>query len=275
MECLDSLAGLTYPGWFAVLVDNASDDGTPEAVRRSYPDVTVIECAENTGFAGGNNIGIREALTRGAEFILLLNNDTTVDPNLLGYLVSAMTTRPTVGIAGALMLYAEPRDTVWSAGGRLDWRGQSVQIGQGEPESAFTEIAPVDFVVGCGLMARSALFSTVGLLDEAFFLYYEETDWCARVRDAGWEIVTQPRARLWHKVSRATGAQSPLTLYYMRRNQLLYLRKHGSRAGLAAALIDSLRLLAVWTVRRHPLRGALKSALGDYFNDRLGKQELL
>ena len=275
LECLTSLADLTYPRWFAVLVDNASADGTPEAVRRDFPDVAVIECEENLGFAGGNNVGTREALARGADFVFFLNNDTTVDPNLLGYLVSLFTMRPRVGIAGALMLYYDEPEVVWSAGGRIDGRGQSFQTGQGRPASEFTEVTAVDFVVGCGLMARAGLFSQVGLLDEMYFLYYEETDWCARVKEAGWEIVTEPRAKLWHKVSRTTGGDSPLTLYYMRRNQLLYLKKHGGKAGQAGALLDAVRLLGVWTLKRHPHRAALARAIADFRAGRFGKAENL
>lgn len=258
-----------------MLVDNASADGTPEAVRQDFPDVAVIQCDENLGFAGGNNVGTREALARGADFVFFLNNDTTVDPNLLGYLVSVFTTRPKVGIAGALMLYYDEPEVVWSAGGKIDGRGQSFQIGQGKSSDEFTEVAPVDFVVGCGLMARAELFSQVGLLDEQYFLYYEETDWCARVKDAGWEIVTEPKARLWHKVSRSTGGDSPLTLYYMRRNQLLYLKKRGNKSGVTAALLDAVRLLGVWTLKRHPHRAALARAIGDFRAGRFGKAENL
>jgi GT2 family glycosyltransferase len=272
LECLESLGDLSYPNWFAVLVDNASTDGCAAAVRASFPEVRVIESAENLGFAGGNNVGIRAALERGAEFLFLLNNDTTVAPDLLERLTDAFAADPALWIAGPVMCYYDDPQIVWSAGGRIDDRGQSLQLGQGQRVDAPRDpVTPVDFVVGCGLMIRRAVLERVGLLDEAFFLYYEETDLCARVRAAGGTVATVASGRLWHKISRSTGTDSPATLYYMRRNQLLYLRRHGTWPGRAAAIVDSLRLLLVWTLQRNPKRTALRRALRDYFTGRLGK----
>jgi hypothetical protein len=263
LECLESLRWLTYPSVVTVLVDNASGDGCPAAVRERFPRVEVIENRENLGFTGGNNVGIRTALELGAEFVFLLNNDTTVHPALLGWLVSALTMDPKLGIVGPTMYYYDNPTEVWATGGKMDWRGQSTLL---------TEHEPCDFIVGAGLMIRREVLREIGLFDDRFFLYYEESDLCARARAAGWGIASVPQAALWHKISKTTGADSPLTLYYMRRNQLLYLRNRGNRAGLLAALADSLRLLFVWTLKRAGNRAALGQALADFRAGRLGRQ---
>lgn len=263
LECLESLRWLTYPNWLAVLVDNASADGCPEAVRESFPETVVIESQENLGFTGGNNIGIKAALERGAEYIFLLNNDTTVHPSLLGWLVSALVMNPRLGIVGPTMFFYDEPLKVWSTGGKMDARGQSILLTEGESP---------DFIVGAGLMTRRSVLEQIGAFDDQFFLYYEESDLCARAKEAGWEIASVTPAALWHKVSKATGLDSPLTVYYMRRNQLLYLQKRENKAGLRAAFLDGLRLLLVWTIKRNPRRAALRQALSDFRAGRLGRQ---
>lgn len=284
LQCLRSLAGLTYPGGVDIIVVDqpapGGRDGTPEIIREQFPTVHVIENDENTGFAGGSNVGIRAALARGALYLFLLNNDTEVEPGLLEPLVARAEGDPKIGVVGPTMLYHARPDTVWSAGGRIDWRGQSLLLGEGEKASALentNEAREVDFIVGCGLLVKRSVLEAVGLLDERYFLYFEETDMCARARKAGWRVLHEPRARLWHKVSQSTGEDSPLTLYYMRRNQLLYLGEHGERPllGRLAALHDTLRLACVWTLQRKTQRrDILLRAIRDYFGGRFGKADL-
>jgi GT2 family glycosyltransferase len=278
LECLASLQSLTYPSVAVYLVDQASGDGTPQAVRTAFPSVHVLENGVNNGFAGGNNIGIQRALADGAAYVFLLNNDTTVAPDLIDRLVARAASDETIGTVGALMLYHAEPEVVWSAGGRVGEDGAATLLRQGErAETVPTEPFEVDYVVGCGLLVKRAVLERVGLLDERYFLYYEETDFCARVRKAGWRIVTEPSARLWHKVSRTTGTESELTLYYMRRNVLLYLRDHARRPGRSVlrAAADSLRLALVWTLRgEHRRRRVLLRAVGDFFRNRTGRAEI-
>ncbi len=275
LECLASLAAFTYLRVAVYVVDQASGDGTPDAVRAAFPDVRVIENRENNGFAGGNNVGIRQALADGVDYVFLLNNDTTVAPNLLEPLVKLMAGDETIGACGPQMRYFDAPETVWSDGGSVDWRGRSTLLGDGETANdPPDEPRDVPFVVGAGLIAPRRVWETVGLLDERYFLYYEETDWCARVRKAGYRIVSCPSAVLWHKISRSTGASSPLTLYYMRRNILLYLSQHGARRrmGYPVALADSLRLAAALTRRgEHDTRRVLLRAVGDALRGRWGR----
>ena len=273
VECLQSLRALTYPNYFTVLVDNASRDSTAEIVRAQFPDVTVIVNPQNTGFTGGNQTGVRVAIQRGADFLFLLNPDTTVAPDLLERLLETWVQHPNLGALGPLMLRSDAPETVWSAGGFVNARGQVTHLLQGEPASDKQAYEPCEFVSGCGLLLSRSVFERVCFFDERFFLYFEESDLCARIRKAGYEVGTAYGARLWHKVSRSTGRDSPLTLYYMRRNQLLYLQKHGTSLGLLAAFADSLRLLVVWTLQRNPKRAILLRALHDFTWKRFGRAD--
>lgn len=276
-ECLQSLQELTYSNVCIYVVDQASDDGMPDMVRIEFPDAHVIENPVNNGFAGGNNVGIEAALKDGAEYVFLLNNDTTVAPTLLEPLINVMQTDANVGVCGSLMLYHSDPDIVWSAGGKMGPMGESVMLHQSEAGRMVAEIGltEVDFVVGCGLMTSKSVLERIGLLDEQYFLYYEEADFCARVREASLRVVTVPTSRLWHKVSRTTGTDSLLTLYYMRRNVLLYLSRHQSRRAVGRAVLDSFRLAAVWSVRGKKNRAAVVlRAVRDFARSRFGPSHI-
>lgn len=275
LECLRSLDALTYPFCAVIVVDQDSQDGTPDAVRDAFPGAHVIENPVNNGFAGGNNVGMRAALESGADYLFLLNNDTVVEPGLLEPLVTLAETDKRIGIVGPKMLYHGEPDTIWAAGGAVDWRGRSVLLDEGSKDTPDATPREVDFIVGCGLMIKRGVIEKVGLLDERYFLYYEETDLCARVREAGYRIVYQPAARLWHKVSRSTGVDSPLTLYYMRRNGLLYLSRHGTPGARLWALCDALRLALIWTAQgKHRRRRVLLRAVADYLRGQFGKSDM-
>jgi GT2 family glycosyltransferase len=273
LECLQSLRGLTYPSFFTVVVDNASSDETAQKVAAQFPEVTVVVNPENLGFTGGNQAGVREAVQQEADFLFLLNPDTTVAPDLLERLMETWQALPNPGAIGPVMLYYDKPETIWSAGGLIDARGQVTQLHQDQPASQNAGFEPCEYVSGCGLLISRGVFEHVGFFDERFFLYFEESDLCCRIRKAGYEVGTVFSARLWHKIGQTAGRDSPLTVYYMRRNQLLYLRKHGSRAGLAKAIIDSLRLLIVWTIQGHPNRSALVRALRDFRERRFGRAD--
>ena len=282
LECLASLDALTYPrdALAVILVDNGSTDGAADAVRTRFPRTIVQRNAENLGFAAATNIGIRLALDRGAARILLLNNDTVVEPGLLEKLLLALESGPRTGIAGPKMLYHDRPGVIWAAGNRIDWRnGATRRLGAEEIDRADAAPVAVDFISGCALMFRREAAEEIGLLDERFFLYYEETDWCARAARAGWGIVVAPAARIRHRVSATAGATSPATDYYYNRNRLLFLAKNlrGVRRGVAlgrAAVGEAMTIIAysvkhAATRRRH--RDARLLALRDAALGRWGK----
>jgi GT2 family glycosyltransferase len=280
LACLRSLEHLMYQNVSIILVDNESGDGTPEAVRAAHPRVTVIESGGNLGFTGGNNVGIRYALDHGADYIMLLNNDTIVAPDFINVLVKVMEQNPSVGVTGPVIYYYDAPETIWSAGGEIDWaHGTTRMIGLNEEDKAQYGLSPrcVDFVTGCALMARRAVWEKIGLLDDKFFMYYEETEWCVRAGRAGYEINLVPASMIWHKISIEDRAVSPRTYYYMTRNRLLFLRKIGAGYPTWAYILSEYtRTFLSWTLRpkwqnRRHLRTTMLHAIGDYLRGRFGR----
>jgi GT2 family glycosyltransferase len=210
MECLDSLRTCAAADVELVVVDNASSDGTVAAIRDTYGEtVTVIENDSNLGFARGNNVGIEYALGRGARYILLLNNDTAVAPDLVQHLVAPLESDPGVGITTPKILFYTPPDRIWFAGGEVYLaRGVARHTGIRETDRGqFDQDHDTDYATGCALMARREVYERVGLLDPGYVAYFEDTDFCMRARRAGWRIRYAPAARVWHKISASTGGQ--------------------------------------------------------------------
>jgi GT2 family glycosyltransferase len=289
LACLESLSRLDCAdqvgAYEVMVVDNGSTDGSPAAIRERFPGVTLIENGRNLGFTGGNNVGLRRALERGSDYALLLNNDTEVTPDFLRLLVEAAEADPRVGIAGPTIYYYDQPKTIWSAGGGIDWRrGRTWMLGLNERDIGEFGQEPqeVDFVTGCAMLVKRAVLERVGLLDDRFFAYYEEAEWCVRAQRAGFKIIHLPRAHIWHKISPLARADVPQVHYYMTRNRLLFLKATG--AGLAAWLYtliaDYLRTLVSWSVRpkwRHKRtqRQVMIQAVNDAWRRRWGKQPMV
>ncbi|RLC85897.1 MAG: glycosyltransferase family 2 protein, partial [Chloroflexi bacterium] len=166
LACLASLAHLDNADACEILVvDNGSTDGSPPVIRERFPGVTLIETGENLGFTGGNNVGLRWALERGSDYALLLNNDTEVAPDFLCLLVEAVEADSRVGIAGPTIYYYEEPQTVWSAGGEIDWRrGATWMLGLNERDTGQFGDTPreMDFVTGCALLVKRDVLQRVG-----------------------------------------------------------------------------------------------------------------
>jgi len=254
LECLASLQHLDYPNYKVIVVDNGSTDDSVGVIRKQFSDATLVENEENLGFTGGNNVGLRHALAQGADYALLLNNDTEVKPDFLRHLVTAAEADPAIGIAGPTIYYYEQPDLIWSAGGSIDWRrGQTQMVGLNAPDVGQFGAAPreVDFVTGCAMLVNRAVMEQTGLLDERFFAYYEEAEWCVRAQRAGFKIVHVPQAGLWHKITPECRADSPVVHYYMTRNRLLFLKATGAgwSSWLHTLFAEYLRTLLSWTLR--------------------------
>jgi len=230
LACLDSLTAIDYPNWEVIVVDNGSEDGSVDAVRKAHPAVTVIESAENLGFAGGNNLGIQAALHRAADFILLLNNDTIVAPDLLGAFVASARDHPdAAALSGKIYFLSDPQRP-WYAGVRWNPSDAAFEhVGQGVVDSGdcFEQVRETDYACGCAMFLRASTVRAIGPLDERFFLLFEDTDWCFRAKGAGFRCLFVPRARLWHRVSASLGGPGvPLFEYFYARNRLLWAEMH-------------------------------------------------
>jgi GT2 family glycosyltransferase len=282
LRCLASLAATDYPALTTFLVDNASTDGSSEAVRRAFPAVRLIENRQNLGFAEGNNVALREALAEGFPYVLLLNNDATIAPDAIRLLLQPLLDDPTVGLSGPAICYTSEPHRLWSAGGSIDWRrGVVTSPWCDRPLAALPEHPfVVDHISGCAMLIRAKAIAEAGLLDARFFMYYEETEWCARIARLGYRIVVVPAARVWHAISPRTQEGSPAIAYYMTRNQLLFLRATRAGAGAwANTLYRQLRTIASLYLARHSperIRGRwpMVLALRDFARGRFGPTTL-
>lgn len=207
LECLRSLSSLTYPQADLIVVDNASTDGSAEAIRAHYPNVTLLAMPQNLRFAGGNNAGIREALARGADMVLLLNNDTVVDKDFLTHLVARMIVDETCGMVAPKILYFDQPDRIWFAGGEISmWTGTMKHTGIREVDCGQHDtVREIDYASGCCILVRAGVIRKIGMLDESYHMYTEDADWSIRTRRAGYKIVYEPQARVWHKISVSAG----------------------------------------------------------------------
>jgi hypothetical protein len=284
LACLASLSRIDYVAHEIIVVDNGSSDDSVLAIRVAYPQVTLIEAGDNLGYVGGNNMGLEYAQKIGADYALLLNNDTEVAPDFLRLLVEAAESDPAVGIVGPSIYFFDQPLIIWSAGGGIDWRrGQTWMIGLNEQDAGQFGQTPrlVNFVTGCAMLIKMPLIERVGLLDQRFFAYYEETEWCVRITRAGYKILQVPQAKIWHKISPVTREASPQVHYYMTRNRLLFLKL--AQVGLMAwlnTLFDYSRTLLSWTLKpkwRHkaPQRRAMLQAILDYRRERFGRVEII
>jgi GT2 family glycosyltransferase len=253
LDCLTTVAALDPPPGRVLLVDNGSDPPLAAAAGGRFPTVTVLRLPDNRGFAGGYNAGIRAALDDGAAAVLLLNNDTLVAPDALDRLADEMATADDVGLVTAKITYAADPQRIWTVGANLNVFLDLKDGGQGQLDSGqWAAPRDVDFAPFCAILVRRAVFASVGLLDEAFFLYYEDMDYCRRARRAGWRVRLCPAAGVRHDVSASSGGRdSPLERYWMAQSSGRYFRKHGRGPRLllivpfrlASALKTSLRLL--------------------------------
>jgi len=195
-----------YNNFKILLVDNASSDGTVEAVAREFPAASIVSNSTNLRFAGGNNVGIRIAMERGADFVLLLNNDTTVDPGFLDALVAGAS-GASIGMTGPKIYFYDDPKRLWYAGGRIEfWKGWISHIGVREPDSGQYD-TPVEtqYISGCCVLVKKEVVERVGMLDEAYYIYGEDADWCVRATRAGYVLRYIPTAKIWHKLSVSAG----------------------------------------------------------------------
>ena len=256
--CIQSLSNLHYQNLRIFLIDNGSDIDLESLVGEEFSNIRVIRSNENIGFAGGCNIGISASIEDGCEFVWLLNNDTTVDSSALGYLVEKAEAVKPAGIIGSTILEKDNRNIVNHMGGRIyPYLGLCVHLGKGSQYVSAPKESDINpsYVTGCSMLARVKMIQEVGLLDEGYFLYWEDADWCVRAQRMGWKIAIAYESEVYHEGSSSLGSASPLKGYYLARNSLRFVYK----------LYPWLSPLAlVWWPRRyflnHVLRGRFQHA---------------
>ncbi len=241
-----------------VVVDNGSREPVGALLARRAPDVDCIRVPENRGYAGGANVGIQAALARGAETVLLLNNDVRMRPGATAAARRVLDADSHVAVVGPKVLAREDPTRLWLAWGRVTWRQSLVALaGADVPDGpAWSVQRDVDWIAGCTMWLRAAALDALGGFDETFFAYHEEVDWCTRARRAGWRVVYAPDAIVTHTGRGTAGGSRSVRIrkYFGARNSILFARKHAGPqewAKLASFLAVALPAQLLW----HSLRG--------------------
>ncbi len=269
LNCLQSLALIDYPSYEVILVDNGSTDGSVETIRDAFPNVLLIQTGSNLGYAGGNNVGIQSAVQHGAEYILILNNDTVLDSMALSEAVDvAQTLGDKAGAVGFATYHYEQPDVLHDVG------LQDVRDGGGfylPPEEKLkgNKSLPIASAHGCAMLLASRMLEMVGSFDDRFFLMAEEADLCIRAHQAGFAVVGATEARVWHKGSVSfEGEESLLRLFYLRRNRFLYFKKRCEEANnlngyqaVRKTLANEIQVSAIQYLREHEIARAFNELL--------------
>lgn len=228
--CLPLLQQLTYPRYRLLVVDNGSTDQTVAHIRAEYPTIELIENGRNLGFAAGCNVGMRHAMAQGADYVLLLNNDTQFEPDFLAQLMHAVADLPQLGMAAPALAYEGEPQKLWFTGSqRHPWTLEAVDFGHDGPRrhTQPDQQHEVDYIFGTVMLLPTAVLAQLGLFDEAYFMYYEDMDLCLRLQAAGYKLYYIPSVRIQHSISASTDTLSSKRYYYKACSSVIFFRKHG------------------------------------------------
>jgi len=278
LECLKSVTSNNYPSYRVIVLDNASTDGSVEAIQNEFSNVQIVKLEKNLGYTGNNNVGFQKALEQGADWVLVLNEDTTMAPDCIDLLVKAGERDEKIGIVGPMVYHYDEPEVIQSAGAEMDRLWKSRHRGMNEDDQGqFSQSREVDWVSGCALLIRRKVLEHLGRFDERFFYYNEEVDLCFRARRSGWKVLFDPEAKLWHKGVQRKYSPSPSVTYYDTRNYLLFLEKNDAPIRVKFfTWVDYLKRLVSWSIRprwrsKRLHRDAMWHGMVDYINRRWGK----
>jgi len=237
IACLSALKECAYPQFTVIVVDNGSTDDSVARIRSAHPKTLLLESGKNLGFAGGNNTGIRYALAHGADYIWLLNNDTKPAPDALSALLSKALSDERIGAVASICYSSDSPSTVQA------WAGARVNlwIGYGRNTTVPHEDDWFHSLNGTSLLLARTAFEDAGLLDEGFFLYWEDTEFCLRLRKKGWRLAAAPSSRILHKVNASTGGNKILLDRFQTTSGLRLLSLHSPAPKLASFLFLAIR----------------------------------
>ena len=237
LQCLDALAKCSYARLTAIVVDNGSTNDSVSRIRTEYPDLLVLETGSNLGFAGGNNVGIRFALERGADYIWLLNNDTIAAPEALSRLLEKALTDSRIGAVASICYYADDPEKIEAWGGAR----VNLWIGFGRNSTRPRDDDWFHSLNGTSLLITREALQDAGLFDEGFFLYWEDTEFCMRLRKRGWRIAAAPGSRVLHKVHGSSGWEKLMLDRHQTTSGLRLLGLHSSFPRLSMLLFLTMR----------------------------------
>jgi len=268
-KCLKSLENLDYDNFKVVVVDNGTGDKLK--IENCKLKIVWLFNQTNLGFAGGNNIGIKQAIEKAADYVLLLNNDTVVDRNFLKKLVEVGESDKKAGILGPI-IYEYQSDKIHFAGGKINWL-YTKGIHNQNLESRIKNLE-CDYITGCCLLIKRRVIDKIGLMPEEYFLYLEDVDWCLKARKVGYKCVLVPSAKIWHKVSASAKAESFSYIYYHYRNGLLLAKRHAPLViKILAYFISFLGYIKQLIKPPSKWTKAIKLGIRDFYRGRFGKYE--
>lgn len=279
LECLESLQKINYPNYDVVVVDNHSTSDDVKIIKEKFGDFVkeIIVSEDNLGFSGGNNLGIQYSLNDGADFILLLNNDTTVEPDFLGKLLDVFSRNENVGISAPQINYFDTPKIVWTVGGKVSKiRGSGFAYSDKNESEIDKNEKEVTFASGCCLLIKKEVFEKIGYLDEKFFLYVEDTDFCFRTSKAGYKIIVSPNSKIYHKIGHSVSEDlKQIPLYYTTRNRLFFAKKNFYSFHLISTIYIFTSMFFksfIWLLKGKAINiVAVKLAFNDFFRDKMGK----
>lgn len=282
MNWLDSMQKVEKDGFSLdlVIVDNASTIPFVLPKSKENDNVHVLRIKENTGFTGGNNFGVDYALLHGADYVLVINNDTAADKNLVKSLLGVLDSNPKIGVTTPKIYFAKGHEyhkekykkeelgnVFWYAGGYTDWANvRSIHRGVDEVDNGqYDKIEPTTFASGCCLLIKREVIEKIGLFDKRGFMYYEDAIFCEAVRNAGYEIWYVPTAILWHLNAESSGGSgNNLQDYFITRNQMLFGMMYAPLRSKVALIRQSIRYL----LRGRPMQ---KKGIRDFYLGKFGK----
>ncbi|MBU0618988.1 glycosyltransferase family 2 protein [Patescibacteria group bacterium] len=255
LDCLQSLKKCPVS---VVVVDNGSRDNSAKLIKKQFPQIKLIVNKTNRGFAAACNQGIDYGLSQKADYLLLLNNDTLVKPDFVNHLLARAESKPEIGLVGAKIYFApgfefhkqrykksEQGKVIWYAGGEIDWQnviGRHWGVDQVD-SGQFQQVKSVDFISGCCLLIKTSVLEKIGSLEEKYFLYLEDMDFCVRAKRAGYQFYYEPKAVIWHKNAASSHCGSALQDYYFSRNRLLFAARYAPLKTYLAVLRQAMGLL--------------------------------
>jgi GT2 family glycosyltransferase len=240
VACLDALRSIEYSRVFVVVVDNGSSDDSVARIRAAHPAIRVLETCKNLGFSGGNNAGIREVMRHKVDYVWLLNNDTQPAPGVLGELVRTAEADGGLAAVGSVLHYASSPEKIQT------WGGGWINLWNGYTSHATARPKPgrsLDFLTAASMLVRRKALEDVGLMDDRFFLYWEDAELCFRFRKNGWGLGVAPNAIVLHKLNASTGKEARATDLYFTSSALRFLSQYSSLPLLSSFLFLSRRVL--------------------------------
>lgn len=226
MQLIESLKSLTYPNWECIIVNNGDSEPKLEAAIKNLDRFQYLNTGENLGFAGGNNAGLDRC---NGEYIYFINNDVEVEPGLLEPLMKCFQENENIGMLSSKIIFFDQKKIIQYAGATelnpYTLRNSGIGFGE-EDQGQYNDSRPTGFIHGASMIIPQKVIEDVGPMYEDYFLYYEEYDWCQRVKDAGYQIFYCGESKVYHKESISTGVDSPLKTYYLTRNRLLFARRN-------------------------------------------------